>query len=519
MDAKKGLLRSKNFMSGVFVLTLSTVIVKIIGVLYKIPMLRLIGSEGMGYFNSAYEIYTLFCVISTAGLPVAMSVMISSSQAQGKNRTAKIFSVGITLFLSLGIVCFAIIAGLAKPFSEFLKSDNAYLSILFISPTVLFVCIGSAYRGYFQGKGQMLPTAISQVIEALGKLVLGIIFATVALKRGYGTETVAAFAILGLTLGMAVSMLYLVFWKILNDRKKSEFAESDDTKKSTVLKELMVTAIPVTLASAIISITKLIDMTMILRRLQAVGYDSVAANEIYGSYTTLALPLFSLAPALVTAVALPLVPAISAAAAKGDGEEQFKVMNSSLKLTCLLATPISLGLCVFSKEILSLLFAGEYEAIEVAYPLLSILGLSVLLSCLITVTNAVLQAYKKAHLPIVSMICGAGVKIVLAYFLIGNPGINIYGAPISTFFCNLTITLMNFYYLGKYAPMMPSLYRVFAKPLIYSAVAVGGAYAFMRYFESKLDLGIWTTVAAIMLAAIIYFAIVYFKKELKKDML
>lgn len=511
-DAKKQSLRSKNFMSGVFVLTLSTVIVKIIGVLYKIPMLRLIGSEGMGYFNSAYEIYTLFCVISTAGLPVAMSVMISSTDAQNKNISKRIFKVGLALFLMLGIVGFFAIAGFARPISEFLKSSKAYLCILFISPTVLFVCISSAYRGYFQGKGSMIPTAVSQIIESAGKLVLGIIFAMIALSLGYTAEKVAAFAMMGLVLGMAVSTLYLVLKKLLDDRKNPSVCNMVDNRE--IFRELLSGAIPITLASAVLSVTKIIDMTMILRRLQFLGYTSAEANSVYGSYTTLALPLFSLAPALVSAVALPIVPAIASARAGGDTEEHKKIIDTALRLTVLLAMPISLGLCVFSGDILSLLFSGEDEAISIASPLLAILGLSVVSSCLITVTNAILQAYKKAYLPIVSMICGAAVKIVIEYFLMGTPSVGIVGAPVSTFLCNLTVAGMNFFFIGKYSPYMPKVMHAFVRPFIYSAGAVGCAYVLKFYVLQRFSHRVLSTVLSIGAAVVIYLIIIISTKEI-----
>ena len=164
--------------SGFFILTLSTVTVKIIGLIYKIPILGLLGSEGMGYFNSAYEIYALFCIISTAGLPVAMSVMISG---RGEASANVIFRVALRIFLLLGVVGCAIMLAFAAPFAYFLKNENAALCIFVIAPTVLFVCICGAYRGYFQGLGSMKQTAISQIIEACAKLILGLAFAYIAL--------------------------------------------------------------------------------------------------------------------------------------------------------------------------------------------------------------------------------------------------------------------------------------------------------------------------------------------------
>ena len=492
--------RSNGFFSGVFVLSLSTVIVKIIGLVYKIPMLSLLGSEGMGYFNSAYELYTLFCVISTAGLPVAMSVMISSSLSRGDGHATRIFKVSMRLFLVLGLLGSVILVFFARPFAGFLGGNRVLRCIFAIAPTVFFICLASAYRGYFQGFGKMAPTAISQVIEALGKLILGLIFALLALRSGFATETVAAFAVLGLTLGTAASALYLALAKRF-DRRKSPMLEG---RGEWILPELLRTAIPVTLSSAVISITKVIDMTMILRRMQSLGLDSEEAFAAYGNYTTLALPLFSLAPALIGAVAMPLIPALSRAVAAGDRDGQVDAATDAMKLTSVIAMPVSLGLALFARPILELIFSGQTEAIEAASPLLCILGISVPLSCLITVSNAVLQAYKRAGIPILSMAIGSGLKILLAYFLIGKPEIGIAGAPISTFFCDLTICFVNFYYIGKCMPRMPRLSETFLRPFLAAAVSVTVARVVYNGCVSYFEASAVITLAAVCLAAVCY---------------
>ena len=155
----------KTFLSGVLLLTLSTVLVKVIGLIYKIPMLAYLGSEGMGYFNTAYELYALFCVISTAGLPVAMSVLIAAFEAEGNTRDAgRVFRVSLALFAGVGGVGTLLLWGLSAPFAALLGSPLSAACMRAISPTVFLICLSSAFRGYFQGRRSMLPTAISQVI-------------------------------------------------------------------------------------------------------------------------------------------------------------------------------------------------------------------------------------------------------------------------------------------------------------------------------------------------------------------
>ncbi len=504
--------RKESFYSGVMVLSLSAVIVKIIGLVYKIPMLKLLGSEGMGYFNCAYEIYALLCVISTAGLPVAMSVMISKGI---ENTKQKIFKSALKLFLILGVGGCTFMLMLSYPLARLLGSDKSFFCILAIAPTLLFICVTSAYRGYFQGLSRMVPTAVSQIIEALLKLVLGIIFAISALKAGLSVEIVATFAVLGIVAGSAVSMLYLMFIRRDSSREKVKYLPNE-IKNITF--ELCKTAIPISLSAAVLSLTKMIDMTMILRRLQSVGYSPENAFSVYGSYTTLCLPLFSLAPALVSSVALPVIPKLSRAISDGDTKAQTDTVNDGIRITNMISMPIAAGLALFSKEILELIFKGESEAIQLCSPLLAILALSITFSSLVTLSNAVLQAYGKASVPMWSMAIGAVFKIIFAFFLIGNKDIGIIGAPISTFACDFVIIVVNFIFVSRYAPKNIKI-GMFTRPFLSSIIAVGASR--YLYFRSGLSQSSASTLSFIALSAFLYvFMCVIFKavdiKEIKK---
>ena len=507
--------KRNGFFSGVFVLTLSAIVVKIIGLIYKIPMLKLLGSEGMGYFNSAFEIYSFFCVIATAGMPVAMSVLISS-RGGDRGRAEAVLRVSRRLLLSVGAVLSALMALLAVPFATLLGSKNACFCIVAISPTVLFICLASAYRGYFQGMGRMLPTALSQTVEALGKLLLGLLLASFALERGMQTREVAAFAVLGLSLGVLASALCLLPIHRLEKEKSLMEKES-----GSILVPLLRIAVPVTLSSAVVSLTRVVDMTVILRRLQSLGEGSGRAFATYGNYTTLALPLFALAPALITSVAMPLIPALSRAVASGDGEGQRRSVADAMGLTAFVSMPVSVGLTMFAEPILNLLFAGESDAVAEAAPLLTLLGLSVTSSCLITVTNSILQAYGHATYPVLSMTVGAVLKVILLGALVGNPKVGILGAPISTFFCDLCVVAVNFLRIGKLMPTPPRLWDTVIKPFLAALVAVSVARVAYNAAEIRIGEGSAVSIACILLAAFLYlpiagmrFAKPFFKKRL-----
>lgn len=491
---------SNKFLSGVLTLTLSTVIVKIIGLVYKIPMLTLLGGEGMGYFNSAYEIYALLCAFATTGLPVAMSVIISSSDTKKKD---KIFKVSFALFLLMGIAGFLLMLIFSGQISEIIKSRGSLYSIIAISPAVAFICMCGAYRGYFQGISKMLPTSLSQIIEAGGKLLFGIIFALYASKKGYGVSTVAAFGVLGVTLSSALGLLYLVLTK-KNEMKNTPRLQVGREDSRKILKDLVKLAFPITLSSLILSATRAFDMTMILRRLQSIGYSESRANYTYGCYTTLCMPLFALAPALISAVALPLIPELSSAIKSKNREGQRGNITDAMRLTMFISIPVSVGLCLFSREILCLLFAGKTNEINTTYIPLSVLALSVVPSCLITLTNAILQTYKKAYLPIISMGVGCIIKISVAYILIGNESINILGAPISTLLCDVIICLLNMCFLKKHSKLKLDIFKIFLKPALCGAAAIFPVYMLMKMLTQKGIVGNLVTLVCIGVAGLLY---------------
>ena len=468
-----------SFLSGVSLLALSAVAVKIIGLLYRIPLLDHLGTEGMGYFNTAYELYALFCVISTAGLPVAMSVLIAGYEAAGRGADAeRVYRVAFALFACVGLGGSLLLWGLSAPFAALLGNPLSAACMRAISPTVLLICLSSAFRGYFQGRRTMLPTALSQVIEAGGKLLLGLALAAYAKGRGEDLPVAAAYAVLGLTVGTALSLLYLAIHKRILHARGTASLPAPEISSAPVLRPLLATAVPVTLSAGIISLTKCLDLALILRRLQSVGYTAAEANSLYGCYSTLAVPVFNMLPSLTASVALSATPALSAALQRGEaGKEELQgTASSALGLTLLVAVPGGLGLAVFAEDILSLLFGGQPEAVALAAPWLSCLGLSVPAACLLTVTGAMLQAAGKAHRPILSMLLGVGCKAALAYVLLGSEAWGMMGAPLSSLLCDTVAAAVNLYFVHRYAPaMLPDLRRwmtLLAGPAALAAASV-----------------------------------------------
>lgn len=495
------------FMSGVLVLTVSTVIVKIIGLAYKIPLLSVLGTDGMGYFNTAYEIFALLCGISTSGMPVAVSMLVSSAREAGNRARARgIYRTSAALLLTKGVLFSAGLALLAEPVARAVGNPQAYLAILAISPALLFSCMAGAVRGYFQGCRIMLPTAVSQLTEALGKLIIGVVFAYAAVRAGLSIAAASAFAVLGVSLGSLFSAVYLLIRK-RTEARKSSVAEKKTEKATKYFFELLRISLPITFCSALTGCTRVIDMTLIMRRLQDIGVSSAESNRIYGAYTTLALPIFGLVPAFVPPITESLIPRLSAAVEAKHKEEEIRAVSGAARLTVFIAMPASMGIALYSEQIISLLFGGGTEAVAVAAPLLSALGASVLFSCLITATNAILQSYRRVHLPIISLGVGALVKAVSAYFLIGNPAFGVMGAPISTFLSNAAVLALNLCFVSRSLSGRSGILTQLPKPFFASVIAMLASYAVYLPLDRLNDGGSLAFLGALIVAVVMYFAL------------
>lgn len=523
MQMKQGKIKNstKLFFSGVVVLTVANLLVKAIGLLFKIPMNKVVGDTGMGYYTSAYTIYTFFYMISTSGLPVAVSILISETRTKGQLRQIKkIFRTTVALFFVIGLVGMLAMFFGADSFAAMLKASPTSVCIIAIAPTLFFICISSALRGYFQGFQQMIPTAVSELIEALCKLAVGIILALYAIDQNYPIHIVAAYAAFGLTIGAGLGMIFLCISKLLfnETRYTAEFIEKTGTSDETtptskILARLVKVALPITISASVMSLTNMIDMVIVQRLLQNSGMTQLEATTVYGNYTTLAVPMFNLPPVLVYPISAAVIPLLSVAHSQGDKKRSRTIMESALRVAVLIGVPCAFGMSALAKPILSLFFRVE-SSIEMAYPLLRLLAPSSLFVCILSVTNAILQACGQERKPVISMLCGAAVKIVSNYFLIQIIGMK--GTPISTFFCYLTITCINFRFVSKYTDVVPSIKRVFLRPFIcgiFCAATALGAYKLYTMFAGNTV----STLLAIVSAAVVYLILVFLTGAVDAD--
>ncbi len=493
-------------------MTCANLITKIIGLVFKIPLTNMLDNEGMGYFNTAYQIYTWLYMLSTAGVPVALSMMISEYHAKGQiANEKKLLRLTLTFFSLIGLIGSVLMLLFSKNLAAFISADKAFLCILAISPALFFVCISSTIRGYFQGRRNMVPTAVSEIIESSLKLGIGILLGVYALKKGYEIHRVAAYAILGVTVGVATSAVFLAlsafFSGILHgsDCEKIKIPQTEPSGK--LLSSFFKIAIPVMLSSSLLSMSSMFDTLIVIRRLQDIGISEAASVALYGNYTSYCVTLFNLPPVLIYPIVSTLIPSLCAARAEKNYEKSALLTEKSLKLSGVIALPCAFGLAAMSFPILNLIFASEANA-KMAAPLLTTLAPSVFLIGVMAVTNGMLQSFKLQRYSVISMVAGAAIKGISAYILpaikVGNRFISIYASPISTFLFYFTITILNFYYLARHANVRISSIKVFARPLICSALCAFSALAVQKLL-SYLNFGDkFGVLISISVAAVVY---------------
>ncbi len=459
--------KNSSFLGGTFLLMASGILVKVIGAFFSIPLANLYGADGNDIFISAYYVYSAMYVVSSAGLPVAVSKLVAEARALGRGKeVGRIARIALVTFLAMGTVLSLVMVLAVDGICALVGSSCRY-AILTVAPTIFFTCIVSALRGYYQGLSNMVPTAVSQVIEALGKLIFGLGLAWYLMGQGYPLDIVVAGAIGGVTLGTAFSALFVIAYAL---RHRVPVASDGPCRPAgELLKALVRLAVPITVGASVFSVSSLIDTFMVKLRLQeGCLMTDAAAGYTYGAYG-FAVKLFNLPLTLVTAIGVSLIPAISGALALRQRERTGQLVESAFRLTGLLAFPCAVGLAAIPGPILNVLFGAQPEACALAAPLLRLLAPAVFLAGMVSVSAPVLQALGRAGLPVISMAAGALVKIVCNYVLVGMPDVGILGAPISTCLCYLTILAVNLWFVHRQG-LGVSLLRAFAKPCLCAAV-------------------------------------------------
>ncbi len=559
--------KNQSLLNGALVLSLATIIVKVIGVIYKIPLSNMIGTVGRGYFDSAYSLYVPIYTISMAGLPVAVSNMVSKAMALGNYRDVKIIhKVAKRLFLIVGILGTIAMLALAYPYAMSARNMDILPAVFVITPSIFFCCIMSSYRGYYNGLSNMTPTAVSQVFEAVGKLVFGLLCARWAIEYGYsryeagltvfGREVAnesealsaiypyaAAGAAAGVTLGTVFGLIYLlIMHKVKGDKiTKTELAGAPRPQKSGLIaKNLIKFAIPVALSSLVFSITNLIDSITIQNRLEymiennldlirnmysteLVGIlDADIKNFLYGAYS-LSLDFRNLIPSITMTLGISAIPTLSAAWAVKNKRKIKVSIESVMRVTMLVAMPCGIGMGVLAQPILAAFYGGGESAngVSIAAPVLTAYGFTIFLMALSQPMTNMLQALDKTKIPLVSLSIGALAKLVANFIFVAIPKLNVNGAVIGTVLCYIIVVAINFIALVRTARVRINIFSVFLKP-IFSGLLCGAAaytsYGLCNRFVPEFSLkNIICLGISVCFGGIVYVISILLIKGISKD--
>jgi len=498
----------QSMLGGAMVLTISMILVKVIGLLYKLPLANVFHMDGKGYSGNAYDLYLPIYAIAITGLNIAVSRMVSQRCAQGLFRDAReIHRVAKRLFFITGLSGTVLLLAIAYPFAMHIAASEigSIPSIVAIAPTVFFSCAMAAYRGYYEGLRNMKPTAVSQVLEALCKLVLGLALAMLVMEYGR-REGIAASAlypwasaasILGITFGAVLGLAYL--WlrhKIKGDgitQEQLRLAPPPERGKK-LAREMITVAIPVVISSVILNVTNFIDsinVNYLLKNVvakypdiiegiyggaQAFHLAETRAGYIWGIYHT-ALDFRTLIPTIITALGISALPAIAAAWTLRDKDTVHKHVNTVLRVALIISLPAGLGMAVLSREVMTLFYESNNQGMaQHAAPMMMVYGLATALMAVSAPVISMLQGIGRTDVPVKSLVAGTIVKVGANTLLVSRPEINVHGAVIGTVLFYVVIVSINLFMLLRVSKTKVQVMSVLVKPLFCAGLCAAAAW-------------------------------------------
>lgn len=440
----------EKFLKGALILTVAGIVVKLIGSVNRIFLSRLLGGEGIGLYQMAYPIYLLALSISSAGIPVAISIMVAEKAALRDFKGAKrVFRISLSVLTVTGLF-FSILLYFGAGWlieNQYVRDPRAYYAIAALAPAIFFVTILSSYRGYFQGMQMMMPTGLSQIAEQLIRVITMVGFAWYLLPRGL--EYAAAGASFGAGPGAVAGLLVLLFfyWKY-----RAEFQQKIETQplmkqesSVSIITRIVRLALPVSLANIMLPVVSNIDLLIVPPRLEVAGYTVEQATELFGYLTGMAVPLVNMATILTASLAASLVPSISEAHTLGDKAAIYDRTSTATRIANLITIPAFVGMWLLATPISTMLYATPKAGVSIA-----ISALGIFLLGIHQVTTGVLQGLGRTAIPVVNMAISAGVKVVLSWTLTAMPTLGIKGAAWATIADFGVAALLNMFFVYRY---------------------------------------------------------------------
>ena len=471
-------LSKDTFLKGALILTVAGIVVKIIGSVNRILLSRLLGGEGVGLYQMAYPIYLLALSVSSAGIPVAISIIVAEKLARNDYRGAnRVFRISLGVLAATGLLfTFLLYYGAGWLIeNHFVRDARAYYAIAALAPAIFFVTVLSSYRGYFQGLQMMTPTAVSQIFEQLLRVITMIVFAYILLPRGL--EFAAAGASFGAGPGAAAGLLVLLYFYW---RHKPGFQHHMDTQpqiiqesRVSIITRIVKLALPVSLANIMLPVVSNIDLLIVPARLEVAGYSVEQATELFGYLTGMAVPLVNLATILTASLAASLVPAVSEAYTLGNKQRIYQRIATALRISNLITIPSFVGMWLLATPISQMLYGTPNAGTSIA-----ILSVGIFLLGIHQVTTGVLQGLGHTAIPVINMGISAVVKIIMSWLLTAMPALGIMGAAWATVADFGVAALLNMFFVYRYIGFRLDI-KDTMKALVSSAVM--GAVVLLAY--------------------------------------
>lgn len=489
------------FLKGTLILTISSIVVKVIGSLNWIILSRVMGGEGIGLYQMGFPIYLMAITVSSAGIPVAISIITAEKLAQKDYLGAqRVFHISLRLLLLTGLVFSgSLLFGAGWLIDNHLIRDGrAYYSIIALAPAVFFVTFLSSFRGYLQGWQIMTPTAASEIVEQLTRVVTMIFFANMFMPRGLAYA--AGGASMGAGVGAFCGLLVLCwFYARLKKQFHNEITNQkvEFAKESAwdVVKRLVKLALPVSMSSLMLPVVANLDLLIVPARLEVAGFNVSEATEMFGYLTGMAVPLINLSTILTASLAISLVPAISESRIMKDQIGIKAKLRTAFSVTSIITIPCTIGLFILAEKIATMIYNAPNAA-----PAIQTMSTAIFMLGLHQVSTGILQGLGKTTIPVINMIIAATTKVVLSWVLTAIPELGIKGAAWATVSDIGVAAIMNLFFIYKYTGFSLSIGGVL-KPFLASLAMGAAVWGVIAITPSW---GAWNILASLIVAVPIY---------------
>ena len=506
------------------ILAMAGLITRFIGLVYRIPLTRIVGKEGMTYYNTAYEIYNIALLISTYSVPVAVSKLIADRDSRGQYIISnRIFRIGLYLSSGIGFVFSLLLLIFAKNLAEFMKWPSAAIPLKILAPTIFVFSIMGIIRGLFQGKKTMVPTAFSQVIEQIFNAIFSIIAALLLIRAHKDTAEAAAYGAAGGTTGTLVGaifgLIFLVFVYAVNSGYFTRKCLKDRTGKretdGAIAGMILLTMLPIILSQTIYQLSGIIDNYMFSRILYGKGMVEAEKAVLYEAYSNKYKWLYNLPVAIASAFGVSIVPMLSANYKQNELDSVRTKVASSIKVNMIVAFPSAIGLMFLGGPILLLLFNQPEDLLSGR--LMTLGGIAVVFFALSTLTNGILQGIDHLRLPVIHSAISLAVHIVLVYILVGPLNFGAYGLVIGNVTYGLLVCILNWISIGDILEYRQEIKTTFIIPLAASLIMGLISLGVFKLLYMLTHINSLSVIIAIIIAIPLYFAALLLLKGVTEE--